>query len=78
MKVNSLMIPNPITISEKTTIEEAISLMKTNSIRHLPVVSKDKKLKGFVTLADLKQGLMPSMLGGNFPFRPYDKKANYR
>jgi acetoin utilization protein AcuB len=36
--------------------------MKNNSIRHLPVVSKGNMLKGFVTLADLKQGLMPSML----------------
>ena len=37
--------------------------MKVNSIRHLPVVSKERKLKGFVTLADLKQGLIPSMVG---------------
>ena len=36
--------------------------MKINSIRHLPVVAKDNKLKGFITLADLKQGLIPSML----------------
>jgi acetoin utilization protein AcuB len=37
--------------------------MKVNSIRHLPVVSQKKILKGFLTLADLKQGLIPSMLG---------------
>jgi acetoin utilization protein AcuB len=37
--------------------------MKINSIRHLPVVSKGNKLQGFLTLADLKQGLIPSMLG---------------
>ena len=57
------MIPNPITITESSSISEAIELMKVNSIRHLPVVSKGKKLQGFVTLADLKQGLIPSMLG---------------
>ncbi|MBW1749028.1 MAG: CBS domain-containing protein, partial [Deltaproteobacteria bacterium] len=63
MKINSLMIPDPITITENASIREAIELMKINSIRHLPVVAKGDKLKGFLTLADLKQGLLPSMLG---------------
>lgn len=62
MKIHSLMIPDPITITEKASISDAIELMKINSIRHLPVVSKGNRLKGFVTLADLKQGLLPSML----------------
>ncbi len=63
MKINSLMIPDPITITENASIQEAIELMKVNSIRHLPVVAEGGKLKGFITLADLKQGLIPSMLG---------------
>ena len=63
MKIHTLMIPDPITITVKTSISEAIELMKVNSIRHLPVVSKGNKLEGFLTLADLKQGLIPSMLG---------------
>jgi len=63
MKIHSLMIPDPITIKENASIQEAIELMKINSIRHLPVVGTGKKLKGFVTLADLEQGLIPSMLG---------------
>jgi len=63
MKINDLMIPNPITITEKASIGEAIELMKVNSIRHLPVVSAKNILQGFVTLADLKQGLIPSMVG---------------
>jgi len=62
MKIVDLMIKNPITISENTTISEAIACMKTNSIRHLPVVADDQRLLGFVTLADLKQGLIPSMV----------------
>ncbi len=63
MKIEDLMIKDPITISENTTISEAIACMKTNSIRHLPVVATDDTLLGFVTLADLKQGLIPSMVG---------------
>ena len=63
MKIHALMVPDPICISEKTSISEAIELMKINSIRHLPVVSKSHNLMGFVTLGDLKQGLIPSMVG---------------
>jgi acetoin utilization protein AcuB len=63
MKIQSLMIKNPITIGPNTSVGEAIELMKANSIRHLPVVTRGKRLEGFLTLADLKQGLIPSMLG---------------
>ncbi len=63
MKVCDLMIPEPITISEGASIQEAIETMKLNSIRHLPVVDERRELKGFVTLADLKAGLLPSMIG---------------
>jgi acetoin utilization protein AcuB len=63
MKIQSFMVSNPITIQEETSIQDAIVLMKENRIRHLPVVDRKKKLNGWVTLSDLKQGLMPSMLG---------------
>ena len=62
MQVKDYMISKPITITSRSSIRKAIELMKKNSIRHLPVVAKDNILNGFVTLADLKQGLMPSML----------------
>ncbi len=57
------MIENPITIRPHASVGEAIELMKANSIRHLPVVTSGNRLEGFLTLADLKQGLIPSMLG---------------
>jgi acetoin utilization protein AcuB len=63
MKIQALMVTDPITISAHASISEAIELMKINSIRHLPVVSEENLLEGFLTLADLKQGLIPSMLG---------------
>ena len=64
MKVKDLMISDPITISPRSSISNAIEVMKQNSIRHLPVVTKGNMLKGFVTQSDLRQGLMPSMLEG--------------
>jgi len=62
MKIKDLMISDPITITVKASISEAIKVMKQNSIRHLPVVTRGKRLNGMVTLADLKQGLIPSMV----------------
>ena len=57
------MVPNPITVAVQTTVQQAIELMKINSIRHLPVVDAQNQLQGLLTLADLKQALIPSMLG---------------
>jgi len=64
MKIRALMIPDPISITEKTSIKEAIEVMKVNSIRHLPVTGAGHVLVGFVTLADLRMGLIPSMVAG--------------
>ena len=64
MKIRALMIPDPISITEKTSIKEAIEVMKVNSIRHLPVTGQANMLVGFVTLADLRTGLIPSMVAG--------------
>jgi acetoin utilization protein AcuB len=63
MKIESFMVSNPITISETTPVYQAIELMKENRIRHLPVVNSKCQLSGWITLSDLKQGLIPSMLG---------------
>lgn len=63
MKIRTLMIPDPITVTPKTSIQESLEIMKSNSIRHLPVVGKNNMLKGFVTLGDLRIGFIPSMVG---------------
>ncbi len=63
MRIKSLMVKDPLCVDIKASISEAIELMQGNSIRHLPVVAKGNVLRGFVTLSDLKQGLIPSMVG---------------
>jgi acetoin utilization protein AcuB len=63
MKIKSMMISDPITVTIRATVQDAIELMKKNSIRHLPVVNNKKEIKGLLTLSDLKQALLPSMLG---------------
>ncbi len=62
MRIRSLMIKNPITISEDASIKDALDLMNAHSIRHLPVVNHDNNFIGFVTLTDLKQAFIPSMV----------------
>ena len=64
MQVESLMIKDPFTISDRTSVQEAIHLMQDHSIRHLPVVDRSGKLLGWVTLSDMKQGLLPAMVTG--------------
>ncbi len=55
------MTANPVTITKDASVEEAIQLMKTRFIRHLPVVDGDK-LVGWITDANLRGALFPSML----------------
>lgn len=62
MQVQDLMIKTPITISPGVSIQEALEKMKVNTIRHLPVVAESGRLRGLLTLADLKRGLLPSMV----------------
>ncbi|RLB01326.1 MAG: signal transduction protein [Deltaproteobacteria bacterium] len=61
MKVCSWMIPNVVTIGPDAGIREALEVMKKYSIRHLPVVDNDEFV-GLVTLGDLKQAILASML----------------
>ncbi len=62
MLVTRRMSKNPITISPKASIQEAIELMKKHSIRHLPVVEREARLAGWVTDTDLRGALIASMI----------------
>jgi len=55
MFVRDWMTKNPIVVSPKTSVEEAIRLMRENRLRHLPVVKKKDRLVGIVTQTDLLQ-----------------------
>ncbi len=61
MKVGEWMEKKLITIDRETTIQDAISLMKKHSIRHLPVV-EGKRLVGFVTDGDMRQVFVASLI----------------
>lgn len=48
------MILDPVTLSEHALVEDALALMKENSIGGIPVVDDNKILKGIVTNRDLR------------------------
>ena len=48
------MILDPVTLPEDALVKDALQLMKENSIGGIPVVNKEKTLKGIVTNRDLR------------------------
>ncbi len=61
MKVKNWMTKDPVTIDRNALLQDAVSLMKEHSIRHLPVLENDQ-LVGFITESDLRQFYFPSMV----------------
>lgn len=61
MKVGNWMEKKLITIDKETTIQDAVSLMKKHSIRHLPVL-EGKRLVGLVTDGDMRQIFVASLI----------------
>jgi len=60
--VSHWMSTDLVTIGKQASIQEAMALMKRESIRHLPVVDQQMKLVGWITDADLRGVLIASML----------------
>ena len=59
MKVKNCMQKNLVSIGKEALLQEAGALMKSHSIRHLPVV-EEGNLVGFITESDLRQYSFPS------------------
>jgi CBS domain-containing protein len=53
MNIDTIMTTDVITIPPTENLETARTLMHDNHIHHLPVVDKDKKLVGLVTLTNV-------------------------
>ena len=55
-RVSEAMTAMPlITVKKGTTLDEAEAIFKTNKIEKLPVVGKDNRLEGLITIKDLKK-----------------------
>lgn len=51
--VAEVMTPDPICVSADTTVEDAMSLMTERRFRRLPVVDKDDRVIGLISIGDL-------------------------
>ncbi len=51
-KIKDVMIPQMITVTNDTTVDQCMALMKQYRIRHLPVVENDQ-LVGLVSMRDV-------------------------
>ncbi len=61
MKVANRMTAAPLTIAPDVTVDEALKMMRTNQVRHLPVI-QNQKLVGLVTDIELRTAWFPSLL----------------
>ena len=48
------MTPNPVVVKKDVKIQDALSLMRKESIRHLPVTNENNELVGVITDRDIK------------------------
>ena len=53
-KVQDFMTPNPVVVKKDVKIQDALSLMRKESIRHLPVTNENNELVGVITDRDIK------------------------
>jgi CBS domain-containing protein len=51
--VGEIMTVGPKTVSEQTSIESALLIMRSGKFRRIPVVERDNKLVGLITLDDI-------------------------
>jgi len=65
-KIKSFMSPNPITVTETTAARDIASLMHAHGIKRVPV-TREGKLVGIVTRADLVRALLQKLGDMNPP-----------
>lgn len=61
-EIEKVMTKNPITINYDEYVEKAILLMRENNIRHLPVVNKENKFVGMISLRDVSKLIISEVL----------------
>jgi len=58
--VRAIMTLRPITIHGSTTVDEAMRLMTDNRIRHLPVVDREGRVEGVLSIGDVVNWIVSS------------------
>jgi acetoin utilization protein AcuB len=58
LPIESVMTPEPTSILEDATVESAAQILRNRKINALPVLSKDGKLVGIITVTDIMDALI--------------------
>ncbi len=61
-----LMTENPATLPLEARVKDAVSMLQTMDIRHIPVVDEDDTLVGIVSDRDLRALEIPSVIGEEY------------
>jgi CBS-domain-containing membrane protein len=59
MRAAEIMTEDPITLDIKGQVQNAIQILQTLEIRHLPIVTNEGKLVGMVSDRDLRNASVP-------------------
>ena len=57
LQVWMFMTENPLTVAPHTPMIEALNIMRNSNIRHLPVVDKDGKPVGMLSIKDILEAV---------------------
>jgi CBS domain-containing protein len=57
-----LMTKNPVTLRVTATVKDAVQILQSMEIRHLPVVNEDDELVGMISDRDLRSMSIPRSL----------------
>lgn len=58
LTISSIMAPDPVTVSEDISLEEAGAILTARKFNAAPVVSSDGELTGILTTTDVLKGLL--------------------
>jgi CBS domain-containing protein len=61
LKVSSVMTPDPVTVTESTSLRDAAELISKNKFNALPVLSPSGELVGVLTTTDILNGLVKAL-----------------
>lgn len=61
LSVGSVMTPDPVTVTESTSLRDAAELISRNKFNALPVISNAGELTGVLTTTDILNGLVKAL-----------------
>lgn len=61
-----LMTENPVTIRVDAKVRDAVRILETLDIRHLPVVDEEGEVVGMVSDRDVRGLMLPYTMGGEY------------